>query len=373
VGIIVYTNKSNSSSTNNPPSIQPYNSSIEIFQDTNYEKYIAGGPVITAFCGKNISIIIDNKDWLTETKKPIINIYNTQQGLDAMAKCVIAVDNLINAFTKCVARIPTPNYYQNRPFHIESAYINAAGLASHGTYGMACGPSFINDFYKSALDPIAYKNNLGEIWTNDNPNDLSIVIPHVLCYEICRNYIFPDEFTPVFDYCLLDSRDPNAKISPSNWGWVNQGFVNITGTLLVADMESNIGFNYGGHSMKWFFNYMENHLDQYILGGLSWDETFMHDRLLWAPDTSLDNVYSGIIIRLWRNYGRRDFLRRWFASIPLLIVHNKNSIIARENFFIAACMGAQQNLQSYFVMLRWPIRSEVYTKVNTLLSSNPIP
>jgi hypothetical protein len=49
-----------------------------------------------------------------------------------------------------------------------------------------------------------------------------------------RNYIFPDEFTPVFDYCLLEG--------PDCWGWVNQGFVNVVGAVLCAQMPGGIGF-----------------------------------------------------------------------------------------------------------------------------------
>ena len=46
----------------------------------------------------------------------------------------------------------------------------------------------------------------------------------VFYYETMRNYIFPDEFTPVFDYCLDEG--------PDCWGWVNQGFVNVVGCLM---------------------------------------------------------------------------------------------------------------------------------------------
>jgi hypothetical protein len=182
-----------------------------------------------------------------------------------------------------------------------------------------------------------------------------VVLPHVLCYELCRNYIFPEEFTAALDFCLLEG--------PDCWGWANQGFVNVLGTLLLDELhDPAIGFTYHGHTRDAFLASMEDELKTYISRGGPFAETFLHERLPWKPASSVDNVWSGLLVRLWRDHGRGAFLARFFAAIPALAAtrapaSKADFATASENFFIAACAGARADLAAEFDALRWPRRA----------------
>jgi hypothetical protein len=356
-------------------------SNMLIVQDVDYKKQIKCGSKITAFCGPRVCLIIDENDWLTETKLPVSLLWNTQENLEIMGVAIQGLENLISAFDNIVGRIPaTVSPYYNRPIRLECAYLGgAAGLAGHGTYGSANGPAFIVQYINSITSPIDYHTYQdSQNWQRDNLVTLPIYYQHVTGYEICRNYIFPDQFTPVFQYGVSsDARNSdntignvpaeNIIVNKSNYGWPNQGFVNITGLLLILDMKPDVGFNYNGWSYQWFMNYMIGHLNKYITGNKSWQNTFFYKFLEWSPTNSLDNVYSGLIAILWGSYGRTAFLKNWFACLSKLPVTNSNYVIAADNFFIASCYGAQLNLSNYFInTLRWPITPETLTNVKTL-------
>ena len=150
---------------------------------------------------------------------------------------------------------------------------------------------------------------------------------------------------------------------------------------------------------------MENHLDIYISGlnsGIyTWNNTFMYHRMIWTKNAdnpegaeSLDNLYSGILIRLWRNNGTGNFLIRFFKAVKLMTNRNLYSFLnnankfdyidrfsydaklnaqtAAENFYIAASYGANKDLYNYFVStLRRSIRQEARTYAINLIANNP--
>jgi hypothetical protein len=252
--------------------------------------------------------------------------------------------------------------------------ISAGGFAGHGFSGMACGPAFLKYFYDSCIRYLEDNTQLPKF-------------EHVFTYELCRNYIFPDQFTPLFDYRLynLSDRYNNTKtLDFWEWGWVNQGFVNVFGGLLTKNLVPAVNFNYFGYDGEGFWKSMEYHLDTYVSGlnsGIyTWDNTFMYNRLIWTKDInspdgaqSLDNLYSGLLIRLWRNHGGNIFLMRFFKAIKLMnnryaynflnlpnkldyidnLSTNTNDVkltaqTAAENFYIASSYGAAQDLYDYF-------------------------
>lgn len=110
---------------------------------------------------------------------------------------------------------------------------------------------------------------------------------------------------------------------------------------------------------------MTEHLEAYAggtgTGDLCWKDVFYHERLPWNKDQSLDNLYSGLLIQLWREHGRKRFLRRWFrGAIPTLLsrcpADKDDFVTARDNFFLAACYAAGADLTDFFEgVLRWPI------------------
>jgi len=361
-------------------------SDMIIIQDSKYQKYIAGGQKVTAFCGSKIALIIDENDWLIETNKPISALYDTPKGIENMRLAVAGLDKLVSAFDNIVTNLPIVSAPYNRcDIRLECAYLDgAAGLAGHGVYGLAMGPAFIVQYINSIADPNAYHAYQSSYWLLDNPNKLPIYYQHVTGYELSRNYIIPDQFTVAFKYGVNSSPriitpsnsielTPSVPIvvNTSSYGWINQGFVNITGCLLEADMYPLVGFNYNGYSYQWFMNYMMGHLQRYIDGGQSWENTFLYEYIQWSPNNSLDNVYSGLIAKLWGSYGKTAFLKNWFACLSLLPPTNFDCYIAADNFFIASCYGAQLNLSTYFrSTLRWPISANALSNA-TLLFGQP--
>lgn len=351
-----------------------------VIQDDNYKKYIACGSKVTAFCGPRVALIIDEADWLTETKLPVALLFNSVQGLDVMGAVVAGLEKLISCFDSIVPNTPVVSApYNGRSIRLECAYLGGAGgLAGHGTYNFAVGPAFIVQYINSIVNPNAYHLYQSSYWQLDNPVKFPLYYQHVIGYELCRNYIFPNIFTPVFQYGVnTDSRSanntmgnvPSASIivNTSSYGWINQSFVNILGLLLELDMNPSVGFNYNGYSYQWFMNYMMGHLQKYIEGGKSWSNTFLYEYMEWSPTNSLDNIYSGLLATLWGSYGRTAFLKNWFACLPNLPPTNGDYTIAADNYFIASCYGSQLNLSNYFInTLRWPITPATLSKIHIL-------
>jgi hypothetical protein len=83
-----------------------------------------------------------------------------------------------------------------------------------------------------------------------------------------------------------------------------------------------------------------------------------------------DNLYSGIVSRLFKNHGQMEFLQRWFQAIPLLRPAEGSPAAARDNFFLAACHAANADLTTYFEAdLNWPISAEARARVPAMLVS----
>jgi hypothetical protein len=392
----------------------PYNiPDIEIFDDSNYSSLImtknSDGrtyniPNVKVCCGGNIVIIIDKDNIGTDLKytlsngsiiDPIIDLQSTNKNIYyyAIAMIIDNLNKLTNKLATTVNRIPVPRPYRNKPIRIEIAYLWAAGLASHGYSGAAIGPAFLMNFFNSCMLKLQNNNNL-------------LKFEQIFTYELCRNYIFPDTVYPLIDYNVynyLDRNNPNKKfIYEYNYtACVTQGFVNILGGILTLDINPPVSYNYSGFDLPRMFKMMEDHLDIYINGTYTWDDVFMYDRLIWNTSQSLDNLYSGLFIRLWKTYNTSgNFLVRFFNAITLTIPMRHpevfqnsqqniqtytdgnlnvnrselrlNSQTAAENFYIASSYGAKQDLYTYFtVTLRRSIRQEARNYALNLISNNP--
>lgn len=298
---------------------------VTVIACSAYEPFIAGGPRVTAFLGARVALIVDAHACLAA--------HNTADARPAGA-VVRRIERLLAAFDACVGRTPpVPGAFHGR-LRVEVAFLDhAAGLAHHGVGGCAVGPAFLQRMLEHEAAGTGY-------------------LDHVLCYELCRNYIFPDTFTAVLDYRL-------ASEGPECWGWVNQGIVNVLGCL-VADPEP---FYYHGSDRPAFLESMEAQLVRYICDDrLAWGDVFHHERLPWDAGSSLDNVYSGLLVALWRGHGGRAFLARWFAALPLLLASQcrpaskEDWPAAADCFYLAASCGAGDDLCDYFEgTLRWPV------------------
>lgn len=312
-----------------------------------------------------------------------------------MAILINNLDKLIDQFEEVVGRTPIINSYRNRPIRVEIANISFAGLAAHGTYGMICQAVFLRSFYDSC---IAYLRN----------NTQLPKFEHIFTYEFARNYLFPDQIEPLFDYRtyqLEDRNNPNKTLIEA-WVWVKQGFVNVLGGLLRPYIIPSVNYNFHGHDAEGYWRIKENYLDTYIAGANSgiytWDNTFMYYKLIWTSDSnnpygsvSIDDLYAGILVRLWKMYGGKTFLIGFFRAISMMANRhavsylnspNKlsyidslstntsnaklNVLTVIENLYIASTRGARLDLYNYFTgTLKVPIRQEARTYAINLMNN----
>ena len=324
---------------------------------SDYDAYIAGGRRVRAFLGARVALVIDDGcgALAAALAAPATGAGSPAAAAAAAAaragvwSLVRAVEALLRDLDHVVGRAPAlsaGDALRGRS-RVEVAFLpGAAGLAHHGRAGFAVGPAFVEEWLRGAAAGAP-------------------ALHHVFTYESVRNYIFPDEFTAVFDYA--------CRQGPHSWGWVNQGFVNILGCLCCVD--SGVAFTYHGYTAEQFCAQMEADLAAYRDGAWPWSEVFENDRLPWNAGRSLDNLYSGLLVALWRAHGRRRFLRRWFCgAIPLLLARVPASkadvATARENFFLAACYAARADLTPLFAgTLRWPLRADVPGVLATVLAA----
>ena len=303
---------------------------------TDYAHNIACSNAVTAVLGERIALIIDDAAGIAMDAAPAQHFRDVVRDIEAM----------LRLFDSCVGKQPVLQNPYRGLIRYEVAFLNnAAGLAGHGVAGIAFGPAFLQDMLRARLEG-------------------HHLLPHVLWYETMRNYIFPEEFTNVFDYRLTHAH--NGADPRGCWGWVNQGFVNVTGCLLSRQL-TGIEFDYFGHSRDWFCASMESQLDRYAQSTMPWESCFMHERLPWDESSSLDNVYSGILCAMYRQFGGVAFLRRFFAAIPLLMQRRPSSkddfVGARDNFYLAACCAAGSDAAVAEVYmkstLRWPTSAQL--------------
>jgi hypothetical protein len=299
---------------------------------TSYQAYIHCSPQATAYLGRRLALIVDSA-----CGQPLLGLCASHPS--ELAAVLRDLEALLDCFDSVLGKAPPlTSSLEGRSICEVSFLPNAAGLAHHGRAGFAVGPAFLEQSIASRL-PAGLAST-------------GAFLSHCFTYEACRNYIFPAEFTAVFDYRCLEG--------PQATGWVNQGFVDVLGSLLCAD--SGLGFDYHGHTLPSFHASMEAEVDTFLASGLPWEAVFQHERFPWNAARSLDNLYAGLLIRLWRGHGRLRFLRRWFrGAIPLLRasrcpVGTEDVATARENFFLASCFAAQADLRPFFEQLRWPLR-----------------
>lgn len=288
-----------------------------------YKPYISGGPRVKVWMGDTVAIIVDEKamtDFCPQDDR-------------IMEIIVKNIEKMIAKFDEIVGKKPALTNPFNNRIRYEVAFLSrAAGLAHHGSAGIATGPIYIKGMYDKAAKG-------------------KQTIDHIFFYETTRNYIFP-EFSAVLDYHFQEGRQ--------SYGWVNQGFVNVLGCLFANELQ--VDFYYYGQSREQFMDNMEEHLFTYINGKqYTWENTWYERSLLpWNRGASVDNLFSGLLVHLYKHHGGTAFLKRWFQGLSLLLDRRPSSRSdsekARENFYILSCYSARQNLTEFFEgQLRWPL------------------
>jgi hypothetical protein len=290
----------------------------------------------TAYMSSKVALIIDKDAGV-----------QFLEGLKPLEKVVTYLGEMADLYEKVVGFVPYSDF-NPRQFRVSIAFLeNAAGRAGHGSYGIYIGPAFLQETY----DKVAQGEKM---------------LHQIFYYETFRNFINPDIFTPAFDYAV------NADIS--NYGWINQGFVNIIGCLICLDI--GLGFYYHGQNRQQFRNSMEDMLNAYIDKGETWESCLgKHHLLPWNRYCSIDNIWSGILSVLYDMCGKTPFLIRLFKIIPLIGERRGgrnydkfNHQSARDNLFIAvssaSLVASANEILSYFNKLKFDISNDAHKWIN---------
>lgn len=334
----------------------PMHPSSSLFECHDYQKYIFGGPRALCVLGPlgRLVFIMDvascsevssgkpNRDCL-----PLSLLLADSRYQQAMLNVAALLEQFLQLMDQVIGHVPALTH----PFHgrvrVEVGDIGAAGLAHHGRAGIAVGPAYVRIMLEAALQGRR-------------------LIHHVFGYEFFRNYVQPEVFTHLLDYSCAkgacqhramcgSASGRHCPTDPSSTGWVNQGFVDILGCLLV-DQLPGVSFDYYGQDRAAFRAGMEADLAQCIGGDYTWEQVFLHDRLPWNPARSLDNVYAGLLSVLYSTYGDARWVRRWFMAIRMLVNHPytrasrevRDYHTAADNFYLAASAAAGADLTTYF-------------------------
>lgn len=304
--------------------------SFETF--TNYQAYIAGGPTVSAWYGDRVALVIDGEDSPQD------------RDAEAMTKIVETFDDIFDAFDSVTGRSPALNAPLRGKIRIEVSSSVGGGLANHGSLGVAIGDGFFEGLYnrvRSGTD------------TYDQ----------VFFYEIARNYWMPD-MNPRIDY--------HTSAGLSDYGWWTVGFNNAMSIFLPEVIDTVDDMYYFGSGGETFSQGMEANLNTYIAGeGLyNWDNSWNVPLMPWSQSTSLNDLMTGLLVRLHRDHGGSDFIQRLYEEIPMLepLENMSDWQGARNNFYVAASLAADQDLADFFTdELRWELTVEAPLFVPTLL------
>lgn len=288
-----------------------------IIIENNYQKNIECSPNVCIILGSNTALVIDNA----------VN-FKFKYGIEPLITFLEYYEKVLTYYQKIINFTPNPNrisqkYGKNQL--IEVSWLNAGGLAGHGTFGIAVGPHYLEETYE-------------KIFNNEK------VLHQIFYYETFRNFINPDVFTPCFDYMTKQE---------SCYGWVNQGFVNIVGCLLCKDLD--LEFNYYGTYRDKFMEDMEKVVEEFISKKIDWNEGVgKHHLLPYNKNHSIDNYWSGLISILYRHCGGSDFLQEFFKNMvdygikrggPNYDKYDQNT--ARKNFIDCVYKSNVTNSTSY--------------------------
>ncbi len=289
----------------------------------DYRPFIAGQKTCTAWFGERTAIVLENEK--PEDRSP-----------EVMATICAAFDGIFNAYDRITGVKPRLTAPLEGRIRVEVSKKVGGGLASHGTLGIAVGPGFFHKLY-------------------DRVESGKKTYDQIFFYEIARNY-WTSDMNPAIDYHTLDGE--------SSYGWWTVGFNNAMSVFLPEQIEEVEDMFYFGRDADAFAEGMTGKLDIYLKGKkeYTWENTWCRDRLPWRQKASLNDLMTGLLIRLYREHGEAEFIKSLYREIPKqrpLVERRDNYQRARDNFYKAASIAARKDLWDYFMIdLRWPVSDE---------------
>jgi autotransporter-associated beta strand protein len=296
---------------------------------TDYVPAVAGGPVATAWYGDKVAVIIQGET------NPLA------RNMAAMDRIVHTFDNVITAYDEIVGRTPSHSADLNGHIRFEIPLDIGGGLGGHGTYGIAADDAFFNGLYNRVVA---------------NPTASGHAYDQVFFYELARNYWLSD-LNPRIDYATSDG--------PDHWGWWTVGFNNAMSALVTRQpIEGLSDMYYFGNNGAYFSNAMTANVDTYTgSSAYTWANSWDKDRMPWNTNTSLNDLMSGTVIKLYDAYGGIRVVEGMYREIPKLNAlagWPADDAGARDNFYLAASRAVDTDLRSYFTgTLKWSLSSGI--------------
>ena len=306
------------SSTESNRNTEPSWGAYEVIKD--YDSYIAGSDEVTVWYGRRTALVIDDE--------PAPENRNAQ----TMRQIMLAMDSIFDAYDQVTGRRPKLTAPLRGKIRIEVSSKVGGGLAHHGRLGVAIGDGFFKGLYKRF----------------DNGER---TVDQVFFYEIARNYWMAD-MNPTIDY--------HTSKGPNDYGWWTVGFNNAMSIFLPAEIEQISDMYYFGSSGRQFSNGMEANIKTYIQNPdkFDWNNSWNVPLVPWKERTSVNDLMTGLLIRLHRDHGGIAFIKRLYAEIPKRkpLSSRSDRQGARDNFYEACSLAAQRDLYDFFVGdLRWKI------------------
>ncbi len=302
----------------------------EILND--YRAYIAGSGTVVAWYGERTALVLD------EDPSPESRDANT------MRQILTAFDAIFNAYDRVTGRTPRLTAPLRDRVRIEVSSDVGGGLAHHGRLGVAIGDGFFRGLYQR--------------FQADQHT-----VDQVFFYEIARNYWMAD-MNPTIDY--------HTSKGPQDYGWWTVGFNNAMSIFLPAEIQEIEDMYYFGRGGEQFSNGMEANIKTYIQHPekYNWSNSWNVPLIPWKERTSVNDLMTGLLIHLHREYGGIAFIRRLYHEIPRRqrLDSRADRQGARDNFCESASLAAQQDLCPFFrKSLRWEISEACQARVNATL------
>ncbi len=303
---------------------------FEVIRD--YKSYIAGEGEVTVWYGDRTALVLDDEP-NPEDRDP-----------KTMAAILNTLDDIFDAYDQVTGRKPKLTAPLKGRIRIEVSRRVGGGLAHHGRLGIGIGDGFFKGLYERFAR--------GER-----------TVDQVLFYEIARNYWMAD-MNPAIDY--------HTSKGPADYGWWTVGFNNAMSIFLPQEIDSIDDMYYFGSGGKKFADGMESNLTAYLDAPqeYNWENSWNVPLVPWKERTSVNDLMTGLLVRLHRDHGGIDFIKRLYAEIPKResLKSRADRQGARDNFYQACSIAAGKDLFDFFSgELRWKITPDRHRQVQKQL------
>lgn len=304
---------------------------VDFRVDFSYSPFITGSSTASSWAGDVIALILNDEE--------------APQDFDqaALGEILYLFDDTVQLFEDIIgSRPPLTAPYRGR-IRLEIGNIGG-GLANHGIFNFAIDRSIFQEMYESV------SAGMGQY----RP---------AYFYELHRNY-WHDGFNPRIDY--------HTSEGPLAYGWWTVGFNNAMAIIAAR----NLGIELTG-TTDVFQRDNEDLLDNYIDNPeiYDWENSWNASLIPQRPNTSLNDLMTGLLTRLYDSLGEVDFFSNLYRELVLLpILPGRDSYQqARDNFYLAVSRASGFDQKTLFEnTLRWPLSNNAKNLIDSELPAVPL-